>query len=72
MVCILVNWQRHYEEEAQIVMDEDGTARLFTSIEEASEWAEENLNWEWKVVSLSKTEGANPGQEMDAFRPAVA
>ena len=72
MVCILVNWQRHYEEEAQIVMDEDGTARLFTSIEVAREWAEENLNWAWKVVSLSEEEGVRPGQEMDAQGPAVA
>ena len=46
MVCILVNWQRHFEEETQIVMDEDGTARLFASIKEAVEWANENLNWE--------------------------
>ena len=72
MVCILVNWQRHFEEETQIVMDEDGTARLFASIKEAVEWANENLNWEWKVVSLSKEEGIRPRQEMDAFRPEAA
>ena len=71
MVCILVNWQRHFEGETQIVMDENGTARLFTSAEEADAWAEENLNWEWKVVSLLKEEGIRPRQEMDAFRPAV-
>ena len=72
MVCILVNWQRHYEEEAQIVMDEDGTARLFTLIEEASEWANENLNWEWKAVSLTNEEGVPTRQDLDAHRPAVA
>ena len=72
MVCILVNWQRHFEEETQIVLDEDGTARLFTSAKEASEWAEENLNWEWKVVSLSKEEGVPSREVVDAHRPEAA
>ena len=66
MVCILVNWQRHYEEEAQIVTGEDVTAMIFTSIEEASEWANENLNWEWKVVSLTNEEGVPTRQDLDA------
>ena len=72
MVCILVNWQRHYEEEAQIVMDDDGSARLFSSMEKAAQWAVENLNWEWKVISLSKEEGVPTRQDLDAQRPEAA
>ena len=50
VVCIL-SW--HFPlEDLSLVFDEDGFPMLFDSKEEAREYAEENLDFEWKVISL--------------------
>ena len=48
--CIL-NWHFPFED-LSLVFDEDGNPLLFDSKKEAKEYAEENLNFEWKVVGL--------------------
>jgi hypothetical protein len=48
--CIL-NWLFPFED-LSLVIDEDGNPLLFDSKEEAKEYAEDNLNFKWKVVGL--------------------
>ena len=48
--CIL-SW--HFPlEDLSLALDEDGYPLLFDSKGEAREYAEENLNFEWKVIEL--------------------
>ena len=48
--CIL-NWLFPYKD-LSLVIDEDGYPLLFDSKEETKEYAEDNLNFKWKVVGL--------------------
>lgn len=51
MVFCILNWHVAYED-LSLVLDEDGYPLLLDSRKEAEEYAEENLNFEWKVVGL--------------------
>ena len=51
MVFCILNWRLSYED-LSLVFDEEGYPLLFDSRKEAEEYADENLNFEWKVVGL--------------------
>lgn len=51
IVYIILNWVDFTI--INIILEENlGTPRLFYSEESANKYAEENLNWSWKVIEL--------------------
>ena len=52
MLYVILNW--NFPEDVEIVREDDGTPMLFDDQEEAVQYAEENLNWKYKVVELEK------------------
>lgn len=51
MVFCILNWHFLFDD-LSVVLDEKGYPLLFETRKEAREYAEENLNFEWKVVEL--------------------
>jgi hypothetical protein len=53
---VIVSWTNSYIKSAKVISEiaEDGEedAKVFSSENEAAEWADKHLNWNWTVVAL--------------------
>ncbi len=49
---VILNGSQEDRKDVVVVSDEDGSARVFSTDTEAKEWAEENLNFWYKVVAV--------------------
>jgi len=55
MYCLL-NWDTEVNF-INVILDEDGNPEVFDTIAEAKKYAEEWLNFEWRVVKLQNEGG---------------
>ena len=51
-IFVVLNWQSIYFEDMTLVATEEGKVQVFTSHKEAERYAEENLNFNWKIVEI--------------------
>ena len=49
---LIIEYQRFYEKEAQLVLNPQGTVRLFETESAAKDYAIVNCAWEYKIVNL--------------------
>ena len=51
-IFVVLNWQSIYFEDMTLVATEEGKVQVFRSHKEAEGYAEENLNYNWKIVEI--------------------
>ncbi len=51
-VFVILNWQGLHFDDMALVSTKSGKARVFASHKKAQEYAETNLNFNWKIVEI--------------------
>ena len=51
-VFVILVWQNGYVEDLALVTNHTGKTKVFTSHKKAQEFAEANLNFNWKIIEI--------------------
>ena len=51
-VFVILVWQNGYVEDLSLVTNHTGKTKVFTSHKKAQEFAEANLNFNWKIIEI--------------------